>query len=123
MIMLDTNFLIALEEAGGEADRRAREWLVKGLPLGVCSIVWSEYLCGPLPGEKKTAADVLISWKEPFAVDDAPLAAHLFNRTNRRRGTFVDCMIAAVAIRCQAQFATFNREDFTEFTELGLNLL
>ncbi len=69
-------------------------------------------------------ADVLISWKEPFGVDDAPLAAHLFNRTNRRRGTtFVDCMIAAAAIRCQAQFATFNRDDFIEFTELGLSLL
>ena len=123
MIMLDTNFLIALEEPGGEADRRAREWLGKGWPLGVCSIVWSEYLFGPLSAEKKTAADVLISWKEPFGVEDAPLAAHLFNRTGRRRGTFVDCMIAAVAIRCQAQFATFNRDDFTSFIDMGLNLL
>lgn len=60
------------------------------LDFGVCSIVWSEYLCGPLSGEKKAAADVLVSWKEPFGVDDAPLAAHLFNRINRRRGTFVD---------------------------------
>ncbi|MFW5894183.1 MAG: type II toxin-antitoxin system VapC family toxin [Verrucomicrobiota bacterium] len=121
--MLDTNFLIALEEAGSEADRRVREWLAKGLNLGVCSIVWSEYLCGPLTAEKKKAADVLIIRKEPFDVDDAPLAAHLFNCTNRRRGTFVDCMIAAVAIRCQAKFATFNHEDFTAFIEFGLNLL
>ncbi len=123
MIMLDTYFLIALEEPGGEADRRMREWLAKDVHLGVCSIVWSEYLCGPLTEEKKIAADVLITWKEPFGVDDASLAAHLFNRTNRCRGTFVDCMIASVAIRCQAQFVTFNRDDFTRFIDLGLKLL
>lgn len=123
MIMLDTNFLIALEQPGGDADVRVRGWLTDGEQLGVCAIVWTEYLCGPLSPEKIAAADALLRWKEPFDTCDAPMAARLFNAGGRRRGTMVDCMIAAVAIRCGAAFATLNRTDFATFAKHGLALV
>jgi predicted nucleic acid-binding protein len=122
MIMLDTNFLIALEQPGSEADRQVRAWIAAGERIGVCSIVWTEYLCGPLTPAKQTAADALCRWKEPFLPADAAVAAHLFNASGRRRGTLTDCMIAAVAIRCRATFATRNEADFEPFVVHGLNL-
>jgi predicted nucleic acid-binding protein len=120
--MLDTNFLIAAEEPGSNADTLLRSWLKAGERIGVCALVWAEYLCGPLPGEKIAAADALLRWKEPFDPADGPLAAHLFNATGRRRGTFVDCMIAATAIRCRARLATYTRDDFIPFEAHGLEL-
>jgi len=122
MIMLDTNFLIALDQLGSPAEVRVRGWLTSGERVGVCSIVWAEYLCGPLSPEKIRAADALLRWKEPFLPADAPMAAHLFNGAGRRRGTLVDCMIAAVAIRCRAHLATLNRADFAAFAVHGLEL-
>ena len=122
MILLDTNFLIAAEEPGGEADRKLREWLSRQERLGICSIVWAEYLCGPLSPGVMAAADLLCPVKEPFLFDDAPLAAHLFNGSGRRRGTLTDCMIAAVAIRCGAGLATLNHADFAPFIQHGLIL-
>ena len=122
MIMLDTSFLIALEQSGSPADLKLRAWLAGGEKLGVCSIVWAEYLSGPLPPAKISAADALLRWKEPFLPADAPMAAHLFNAAGRQRGTLVDCMIAGVAIRCRAHLATFNRADFAAFAAHGLEL-
>jgi predicted nucleic acid-binding protein len=122
MIMLDTNFLIAVEQPGNEADRQLRVWMAEGERIGVCTLVWTEYLCGPLTPAKQTAADALCRWKEPFQPADAAVAARLFNASGRRRGTLTDCMIAAVAIRCRATFATLNRADFETFVEHGLVL-
>jgi predicted nucleic acid-binding protein len=100
-----------------------RQWLANGEAIGVATIVWTEYLCGPLAGEKVAAADALTRRKEPFLTADAPLAARLFNAGGRRRGTLTDCMIAAVAIRCHAAFATLNRDDFAPFVAHGLELV
>ena len=122
MIMLDTNFLIAAEEPGGEADRMLRGWLAQRERIGICSLAWTEYLCGPLSPGVMAAADLLCAVKEPFLIDDAPLAAHLFNDSGRRRGTLTDCMIAAVAIRSGASLATLNRADFAPFCQSGLTL-
>lgn len=122
MIMLDTNFLITIEQPGSPADRRLRAWLANGERIGVSTIVWTEYLCGPLAPAKIACADALVRWKEPLLAADAPLTARLFNASGRRRGTLTDCMIAAVAIRCQAALATLNRADFAPFTAHGLEL-
>lgn len=58
----------------------------------------------------------------PFSDDDASLAASLFNATGRRRGSLVDCMIAAAALRARAEIATANASDFDRFAAHGLRL-
>ena len=123
MIMLDTNYLIAAEQPGSEVDRRLRQWLANGETFAVSTIVWTEYLCGPLAADKVAAVEFLVRRKESFLAADAPLTARLFNAAGRRRGTLTDCMIAAVAIRCHAAFATLNRDDFTAFVAHGLELV
>jgi len=58
----------------------------------------------------------------PFTKSDAVVAATLFNETGRRRGTFADCMIGAVAIRENAALATSNASDFARMKAAGLRV-
>lgn len=48
MIHLDTSFLTHALVPDSTADKQLREWLVRGIPLGVSTIVWTEFLCGPV---------------------------------------------------------------------------
>ena len=48
MIHLDTSFLIRALAAGTPEDVRIRQWLAAGEALGVSSLAWCEFLCGPL---------------------------------------------------------------------------
>mgnify|MGYP003700781451 CR=1 FL=1 len=54
--------------------------------------------------------------------DDAVLAADLFNAAGRRRGLRTDALIAALAIRADAELVTLNARDFLPFIDLGLRL-
>ena len=58
----------------------------------------------------------------PFEKQTAVLAAELFNKTGRRRGSRFDCLIAASAILAQAEVATINESDFKLFVPHGLKL-
>jgi predicted nucleic acid-binding protein len=60
---------------------------------------------------------------EPFVAGDALVAARLFNLGGRGRGSLMDCMIAAVAIRVGAELATPNTTDFRRFVAAGLTLV
>jgi predicted nucleic acid-binding protein len=57
-----------------------------------------------------------------FTDVEAATAAELFNTTGRRRGAFVNCMIAATALRAGASLATSNARDFRPFEAAGLKL-
>ena len=119
MIHLDTSFLIRALVRGSAQDRTLRRWLAKREALAVSAIAWTEFLCGPVAEQHFAAVAQIFSECVPFRDQDARLAADLFNRTGRRRGSLVDCMIAATALNCEAALATVNSEDFRRFGAAG----
>ena len=96
------------------------EWIADGVKLGMSAIGWIEFLCGPLDSGQLALAAAIVGEPEPFVLEDSSRAAELFNRAGRRRGSLVDCMIAATAIRTGARLATANRADFKRFAGLRL---
>ena len=123
MIHLDTNYLIGLLVKGSVAALEVDGWLASGESLAASAIAWAEFLNGPVtPIEVSRAEAVLQSRVVPFGQEEAVLAAELFNKTGRRRGSRFDCLIAATAIRAQAQIATVNQMDFKVFASQGLKL-
>src|SRR5438876_3077599 len=101
MIHLDTNFLIQALVPGSAAEAKVQAWLTSGEDLGISTIAWSEFLCGPLTTDDEALAQALFATPEPFLAIDARKAADLFNATGRRSRSLADCQIAAVAVRCQ----------------------
>ena len=122
MIQLDTSFLIRALVRRSTEDGRLRAWLRDGEPLAIASLAWTEFLCGPVSLDAVAAAAELLDVPVAFTAQEATLAASLFNQTGRRRGTLVDCMIAATAIERGAALATSNRADFERFVPFGLSL-
>lgn len=120
MIHLDTSFLILALLKDSAEDRRLRAWLTGGTPLGASAIVWAEFLCGPVQSKHVDLAMIVVQDRVPFTEEDATLAASLFNDTGRRRGSLANCMIAATAIRCDAELATTDTDDFAAFRHAGL---
>ena len=86
-------------------------------------ITWTEFLCGPVEATGTDLAARMIEEPEPLVAGDALVAARLFNLGGRRRGSLMDCMIAAVAIRIGAELATTNAADFRRFESAGLALV
>jgi predicted nucleic acid-binding protein len=97
MIHLDTNLLIQALVPNSPAEAKLQRWLSDGEDLGISSIAWSEFLCGPLTQHDATLAAMLVPVPEPFLSSDAQAAADLFNVTGRRSRSLADCQIAAVA--------------------------
>ena len=123
MIHLDTNYLIGLAVKGSAAALEVDGWLATGESLAASAIAWTEFLNGPVtPLEVSRTEAVLQSRIVPFGQAEAALAAELFNKTGRRRGSRFDCLMAATAIRAQAQIATINQSDFKVFVPHGLTL-
>ncbi len=99
-----------------------RSWLREGAPIGLSAIGWSEFLCGPVDPEQVELVRAVIEEFAPFLPQDAELGARLFNVSGRRRGSLIDCMIAATAIRARAVLATSNPADFRRLEAHGLQL-
>ena len=123
MIHLDTSFLIRALARGSAEDRRLRAWLVDGTPLGISAVSWAEFLCGPVREEDVRLAARVVHEPVAFGAHDSAATAKLFNMAGRRRGSFVDCMIAAVALRAGAALATGNPSDFRRLEPAGLKLI
>ena len=122
MILLDTSFLIRSLVAGSAQDRQLRHWLIDKESVGISSIAWAEFLCGPVQPAMIEAVTRFVTVRAAFDEDDALLAAQLFNGSGRRRGSLADCMIAATAIRARAALATANVADFRRVCSAGLEL-
>ena len=123
MIHLDTSFLIRALLRDSAEQFELRQWLSDGVAVGISAIGWAEFLCGPLTTKDIELAAQIVLEPTPFAGDDAALAAELFNRSGRRRGTMTDCMIAATAVRSAASLATANPSDFRKLEPAGLRVV
>ena len=123
MIHLDTSFLIRALAPGSVEDRRLRAWLGEGKRVGISAVCWAEFLCGPVQTSDLELATRIVPDPTPFTAVDAASAAGLFNVGGRRRGSFVDCMIAAIALRAGASLATANAADFRRFEPAGLKIV
>lgn len=123
MIQLDTSFLIRALIRGTPQDELLRQWITDGESLVLSSIAWTEFLCGPLKTEEIKLTQQLIEQVLPFGTEDAELASELFNRSGRRRGSLVDCMVAACAVRRHAPLATANPSDFKRMEKSGLRVV
>lgn len=117
------SFLIRALVAGSPEDGLLRKWLRGGQSLGASTIVWAEFHCGPVKEAQKELAGRVVIRRLPFTEDHATAAADLFNEGGRRRGSLVDCMIAATALGAGAPLATSNPADFERFSRAGLSLV
>lgn len=122
MIHLDTSFLIRALMRGTPQDRTLRRWIGEGETLGMSAIAWAEFLCGPLHPPELALAAAIVGHRRDFGRDDAELAARLFNESGRRRGSLMDCMIAAAALGDGAAVATANTADFRRLRDFGVTM-
>jgi predicted nucleic acid-binding protein len=123
VIHLDTNYLIGLLVQRSSQALDVDGWIASGELLAASAIAWTEFLNGPVTAlEIGRVEAVLQSRIVPFGPLEAAIAADLFNKTGRRRGSRFDCLIAATAIQAQAEVATVNQADFRLFAPLGLKV-
>jgi predicted nucleic acid-binding protein len=123
LIHLDTSFLIGGLVPGSDRDGRLREWLRSGETLGISAVAWAEFLCGPVAPDQVRLAQRFVEARIPLTEEDAVHAAALFNGSGRRRGSLVDCLIAATAVRRDATLATANPADFRRLRVDGLRIV
>lgn len=123
MIHFDTNALIALPHWARERHPVIARVLA-GDAAAASSIVWYEFLLGPLAQDEAALAHAFLQGRiVAVAEEDAALAAELFNASGRRRSLKTDALIAAIAIRARADFVTANTADFKPFVQHGLRLI
>ena len=120
MIHLDTNYVVRGLMYGTSEQAALDGWLASAIPLAVSAPAWAEFLCGPVTERQEATAAEALGKPIPLDGPAAALAAELYNHAGRRRGSLVDCMIAAVAIQHKAQLATANVADFGRFATFGL---
>jgi predicted nucleic acid-binding protein len=122
VICLDTNYLILGLVPGSPEGDRLRRWSAGGTLLVAPTVVWFEFLCGPVTARQADTMRAFLHEVIPFAEPHAGLAATLFNDADRGRSTRVDAMIAATALMADAPLATNNTADFAPFCAAGLQL-
>ncbi len=123
IVHLDTGFLIRSLVIGTAEAALLGEWLQFKSTVAISVVCWTEFLCGPLTPEQQELALEALGDPLPFLSADATRAAQLFNLSGRRRGTLIDCMIAATAIGADAALASTNRDDFLRLETSGLKLI
>ena len=122
-LLLDTNILIALSDPLHPAFSYVEHEIRRGAEAATCSVVWHEYIRGPLTAEDhRRVLRILESRVLPLDRACAEQAAELYNATGRRRGSTADCLIASVAIQQTCELLTLNIRDFELFIPMGLIL-
>ncbi len=124
MIHLDANFLIYLAAGNERVIDRLQSWSASGEEFACSSLVWHEFMSGPLSRAQIDQIRMLIEDRIlPFGKEEAERASVLFNHSGRKRRVRYDCLIAAAAISANAAFATENQNDFLPFVSYGLRLI
>jgi predicted nucleic acid-binding protein len=122
LLHFDTNVLIALPHWARDGHQIVHR-VLGGEAAAASALVWYEFLIGPLEPQESELAHAFIQGRiVPVEEADAELAATLFNAAGRQRGLKTDALIAATAIRADADFVTLNRQDFLQFADYGLRL-
>jgi predicted nucleic acid-binding protein len=123
MIHLDTNYLLGSLTSPSSVRRQIMAWIRSGETIATSSVVWSEFLTGPVSTQEIQHAQGLLQGRIiPFDEREAEIAAKLFNHIGRKRAMRTDCFIAATALRAGVPLATLNKKDFNRFATLGLRL-
>lgn len=122
-IQLDTSFLIRALVPDSDSDRLLRSWLRQGRHLAMSSLAWTELLCGPMDAAARALAERIVTERLAYGERESVVAAELYNETGRRRGSMIDCMIAATARLRGAPLATLDLDDFRRFETHGLRLM
>lgn len=122
MILMDTSFLIRALVKGTREDAALRRWLKASVAMSSTAIAWAEFQCGPIEAFELELVASIVPERVPFTDGQAVLAGRLFNATGRRRGTLIDCMIAAAVIDHGRELATANPADFRRMVPLGLRI-
>jgi len=121
---LDTNALIGLVSPNQSVRQNLRSLLLDNHEFSVSAFAWHEFVSGPL---QKQQSDFILSFIEeriiPIDREIAELAATLYNKTGRKKGSRPDCIIAATAIAKKSYLVTYNQSDFSPFLPFGLQLL
>jgi predicted nucleic acid-binding protein len=124
VICLDTNYLIRGLVSGSPEAEKIKSWLQAGIPLCAPSVVWYEFICGPVESKEiNIIRRVLTAGIHSFGEIEAAEAAKLFNAVGRVRRLRIDAMIAAAAVTARAELATSNIADFALFEPHGLVLI
>ena len=111
MTHLDTSFLIRALCPGSPQERQLLVWLDGPGSVPLSAVAWAEFLCGPVSADVTAIARTLLGEPVPLGTAAAERAAQLFNQAGRRRGSLLDCLVAATAIEADAQLATDDSPD------------
>ena len=123
-VHLDANVLVALSDPSLPFFATVAEAIARGDQMETSVIAWHEYARGPLlPEDQARTARLLEDRIVALTRQMAELAARLFNETGGRRASTADCLIAAAAIKANAELLTDNVTDFEGFVPHGLRLL
>jgi predicted nucleic acid-binding protein len=122
MIHLDTSALIAALTGQRLAAPVLRSFIYDGIRLGICTLVLYEWLRGPRRPDEIAAQEVIVPGADavPFGIDEATIAAGLYQKARRPRGREIDLAIAACAMARGAALWTMNPRDFRNIPGLTL---
>jgi predicted nucleic acid-binding protein len=96
--------------------------LDRGERMLLSTITLCEWLRGPRTHAEIALLDNLFPMEAivPFNAEEAAIAARLYRSLPRARGREIDLMIAACAIRHDAELWTLNVADFKDIPDLRL---
>lgn len=122
MILLDTSVLIASLTGPKTHAPMLRRLLDRGEILHVPAVVFYEWWRGLRTEEELSIQESLFPSKAavPFGVQEAALAAKLYQQVRKARDREIDIAIAACAIVHEAALWTLNCDDFKDIPGLEL---